>query len=166
MRDKTSSWPSSTPLDAAFTKPVASQHLAGLLAEKGIALETEFAAGEVDGEGGSLSWRRARELAFDLLVTVPLHGGAAYVGRSPGLGDELGFVPTDPTRCSRRRSPTSSRSATPPTLPTSKAGSVTHFEGETLVENIGRFFAGEDARRAPSTATPTASSRRASTRPC
>jgi sulfide:quinone oxidoreductase len=24
-----------------------------------------------------------------------LHGGAAYLERSPGLGDALGFVPTD-----------------------------------------------------------------------
>ncbi len=29
-------------------------------------------------------------------------------------------------------------------LPTSKAGSVTHFEGEVLVENIRRFLAGEE----------------------
>ena len=28
-------------------------------------------------------------------------------------------------------------------LPVSKAGSVTHFEGEVLVENIRRFLAGE-----------------------
>ena len=28
-------------------------------------------------------------------------------------------------------------------MPTSKAGSVTHFEGETLVANIRRFLAGE-----------------------
>ena len=28
-------------------------------------------------------------------------------------------------------------------IPTSKAGSVTHFEGEILVENIQRFLAGE-----------------------
>ncbi len=36
-----------------------------------------------------------REVGFDLAVVIPLHGGAAYVGRSPGLGDELNFVPTD-----------------------------------------------------------------------
>ena len=39
----------STPLDAAFTKPIASEHLAGLLDEKAIELVTEFNAGEVDG---------------------------------------------------------------------------------------------------------------------
>lgn len=43
-----------TPLDGAFTKPVASERLAGLLAEKGISLVTEFAAGEVDAAAGRL----------------------------------------------------------------------------------------------------------------
>ena len=32
-----------------------------------------------------------REVPFDLAVVVPLHGGADYVGRSPGLGDELNW---------------------------------------------------------------------------
>ena len=46
-----------TPLDGAFTKPIASERLAGLLAEKGVELVTEFAVGEADGEGGRLvSW--------------------------------------------------------------------------------------------------------------
>jgi tetratricopeptide (TPR) repeat protein len=47
---------------------------------------TEFNAGEVDGIGGTLSSYDGRELEFDLLVTIPLHGGPAYVDRSPGLG--------------------------------------------------------------------------------
>ena len=38
-----------TPLDAAFTKPVSSKMLAGLLDSKGIGLVTEFNAGSVDG---------------------------------------------------------------------------------------------------------------------
>ena len=41
-----------TPLDGAFTKPVGVRELAGLLAEKGIELVTEFNTGtEVDGAG-------------------------------------------------------------------------------------------------------------------
>ena len=86
----------STPLDACFTKPVASKHLTHLLEEKEVELVTEFSAGEVDGVGGKLVSYDGRQIPFDLLVTVPLHGGAAYVGRSPGLGDALDFVPTDP----------------------------------------------------------------------
>jgi sulfide:quinone oxidoreductase len=133
-----------TSLDAAFTKPVASAHLAGLLDEKNIALETEFATGEIDGAGGRLvSWDE-REVPFDLLVTIPLHGGPAYVGRSPGLGDELGFVPTDPHTLQATAAANVFAIGDATNLPTSKAGSVTHFEGETLVENIRRFVDGEE----------------------
>jgi sulfide:quinone oxidoreductase len=131
-----------TPLDGAFTKPVAAQHLGGLLAEKGILLETEFATGEVDGEGGRLVSYDEREVPFDLLVTIPLHGGAAYVGRSPGLGGDLDFVPTDPgtLRSTAKENVFALGDAT--ALPTSKAGSVTHFEGEVLVGNVLRHLAG------------------------
>ena len=47
-------------------------------------------------------------------------------------------------RCRRPRRRTCSRSATRPTCPTSKAGSVTHFEGEVLTENVARFLAGKE----------------------
>ena len=47
-------------------------------------VETEFATGQVDGADGRLvSWDE-REIPFDLLVTIPLHGGAAFIARSPG----------------------------------------------------------------------------------
>jgi sulfide:quinone oxidoreductase len=133
-----------TPLDGAFTKPVASERLAGLLAAKGIELVTEFAVGEVDGNAGRLvSWDE-REVPFDLLVTVPLHGGAGYVARSEGLGDALGFVPTDPQTLRALARPNVFAIGDATNLPISKAGSVTHFEGEALTENVVRFLAGEE----------------------
>ncbi len=133
-----------TPLDGAFTKPIASSRLGGLLAEKGVELVTEFNAGEVDGENGRLVSYDGRELDFDLLVTIPLHGGAAYVERSPGLGDALGFVLTDRATLQSLARPNVFALGDATDLPTSKAGSVTHFEGEVLVENIARFLAGEE----------------------
>jgi sulfide:quinone oxidoreductase len=132
-----------TALDAAFTKPVAAAHLAGLLSDKGIRLESEFATGSVDGAGGRLvSWDE-REIPFDLLVTVPVHGGAEFVERSPGLGDELGFVTTDPHTLQAAVAPNVFAIGDATSVPTSKAGSVTHFEGETLVANVQHFLAGE-----------------------
>jgi sulfide:quinone oxidoreductase len=133
-----------TPLDGAFTKPVASEHLAGLLDEKGIELVTEFAVGEVDGGRGRLISWDAREVAFDLLVTVPLHGGGAYVGRSEGLGDALGFVPTDLNTLQSLARPNVFALGDATNLPISKAGSVTHFEGDALAENVVRFLAGRE----------------------
>ena len=132
-----------TPLDGAFTKPVASERLAGLLAEKGVELVTEFNTGEVDGAGGRLVSYDGREIGFDLAVVVPLHGGAGYVGRSPGLGDELGFVPVDQHTLQSNAKSNVFAIGDAAGVPTSKAGSVTHFEGEVLVENIRRFLAGE-----------------------
>jgi sulfide:quinone oxidoreductase len=132
-----------TPLDGAFTKPVAASTLSGLLEEKGIELVTEFATGEVDGAGGRLvSWDE-REVPFDLLVTIPVHGGAEYVGRSKGLGDELNFVPADQHSMQSKAAPNIFVIGDASNLPTSKAGSVTHFEGEVLEENIVKFLAGQ-----------------------
>ena len=133
-----------TPLDGAFTKPIASEHLGGLLARKEIELVTEFNAGEVDGVGGKLASYDGRELDFDLLVTVPLHGCAAFVERSPGLGDALGFVPTDKATLQASSKPNVFALGDATDLPTSKAGSVTHFEAEVLAENVARFLADEE----------------------
>jgi sulfide:quinone oxidoreductase len=132
-----------TPLDGCFTKPIASKHLTYLLEEKEIGLEVEFAAGEVDGKGGRLVSYDGREIPFDLLVTVPVHSGAEYVGRSPGLGDELDFVPTDQSTLQSLARPNVFALGDATNVPTSKAGSVTHFEGELLAGNVKRFLAGE-----------------------
>jgi sulfide:quinone oxidoreductase len=132
-----------TPLDGAFTKPVASKRLGSMLADKGIELVTEFNTGEVDGEGGRLISYDGREIEFDLAVVVPLHSGAAYVGRSPGLGDELNFVPTDEHTLQAKAAPNIFVIGDAANLPASKAGSVAHYEGETLVENVRRYLADE-----------------------
>ena len=132
-----------TPLDAAFTKPIAAGQLGGMLAERGIELVTEFNTGEVDGPGGRLVGYDGREIPFDLAAVIPLHGGATYVGRSPGLGDELDFVPADEHTLQSKAAPNVFVIGDAANVPASKAGSVTHFEGETLVGNIQRFLAGE-----------------------
>jgi sulfide:quinone oxidoreductase len=131
-----------TPLDAAFTKPIAAQHLAHLLREKGVELEVEFAAGEVDSVGGRLVSYDGREIPFDLLVVVPAHGGQAYVERSEGLGDVLGFVPTDPATLQAKAEENVFAIGDATDLRASKAGSVAHFEGEVLSENIEAFLRG------------------------
>lgn len=133
-----------TPLDAAFTKPVAAERLGGMLDERGIELVTEFNTGEVDGDGGRLVSYDEREVPFDLAVVIPLHGGQPYVGRSPGLGDELDFVPTDPQTLQSTARPNVFALGDATNVPASKAGSVTHFEGDVLVENVGRFLSGEE----------------------
>jgi sulfide:quinone oxidoreductase len=133
-----------TPLDSAFTKHTCAEHLSFLLEEKQIELVTEFSAGEVDGSTGTLTSYDGRSLDFDLLVTVPLHGGAAFVERSPGLGDALGFVPTDKATLQAAVAANVFALGDATDLPTSKAGSVAHFEAAVLSENIARYLADEE----------------------
>ena len=137
-----------TPLDGAFTKPVASERLGGLLAEQG-----HRSGDRVRDRPGRRRRRaagqlgRARDRRSTCWSRIPLHGGAPFVARSPGLGDELGFVPADTRTLQRRAAPNVFAIGDATNLPTSKAGSVTHFEGETLVENIRRFLDGEELER-------------------
>ncbi len=138
----------STPLDSAFTKPTCAEHLSFLLDGKEIELVTEFSAGEVDGANGTVTSFDGRKLDFDLLVTVPLHGGAAFVERTPGLGDALGFVATDKETLQATVKPNVFALGDATDVPTSKAGSVAHFEAEVLSENIARYFAGQELERA------------------
>jgi sulfide:quinone oxidoreductase len=133
-----------TPLDGAFTKPTASATLGSLLDDKGIEVITEFNTGEVDGENGKLIGYDGTEIDFDLAVVIPLHGGAAYVEESPGLGDELGFIPTNNATMQSTVKPNIFVLGDAADVPTSKAGSVTHFEGEVLVENMAAFLEGKE----------------------
>ena len=133
-----------TPLDGAFTTPTASQTLGGMLAARNIEVVTEFNTGEVDGVGGRLVGYDEREVPFDLAVVIPAHSGAAFVGASPGLGDELDFIPTDEHTLQSKVKPNVFAIGDAASIPISKAGSVTHFEGTTLVENIQRFIRGDE----------------------
>ncbi|MBI3792511.1 MAG: NAD(P)/FAD-dependent oxidoreductase [Gemmatimonadetes bacterium] len=141
MRDKVQ-LTYATPLDAAFTRPVAAARLAHLLAEKDIELVTEFNVGSVDGTAQRMRGWDDRELAYDLLVTVPLHGGASFVGRSQAMGDDFDFVRTHKYTLQALAAENIFAIGDATDLPTSKAGSVAHFESEVLAPNIARFLHG------------------------
>ena len=64
--------------------------------------------------------------------------------RSSGLGDALGFVPVDPHTLQSKAKPNVFAFGDASDLPTSKAGSAAHFQGELLVENVIRFLEGSE----------------------
>jgi sulfide:quinone oxidoreductase len=130
-----------TPLEGAFTKPVASKHLGAMLADRAIALEGDFVVDRIDTETKTLVSMDEREVAFDLLVTVPLNMGADYVGRS-GLGDELNYVPVDKETLQSKAYPNIFALGDAADIPASKAGSVAHFEVEIFTENFLELVAG------------------------
>ncbi|MBT9587611.1 NAD(P)/FAD-dependent oxidoreductase [bacterium] len=134
-----------TPLDAAFTKPRAAKELGHLLESKKIHVETHFAVSKVDGKARVIHGFGDRALPYDLLVTVPIHAGSEWIARS-GMGDDFGFLPTHKHTLQVEQYEGVFSLGDTTDLPTSKAGSVAHFQGDVLLENIERYLAGLDLR--------------------
>ncbi len=124
-----------TPLDGAFTKPVASRELGNLLAQKNIHVEPDFMVESIDQERRVLASYDGREINYDQLVTVPVNMGADYIAAS-GLGDELNYVPVDKHTMQSTQYPTIFALGDAGNLPTSKAGSVAHFSIDVWTDNF------------------------------
>ena len=130
-----------TPLDGAFTKPVASAHLGGMLEERKVEVVTDFMIESVDPERKVLVSFDEREVPFDLLVTIPVNMGADFVARS-GLGDELNYVPVDKHTLLSTEYDNIFAVGDASNIPASKAGSVAHFAVEIFADNFVEHVAG------------------------
>jgi len=131
-----------TPLDGAFTQPIASASLEGLLSSRGIHLESNFLVSLVDSDAGRLSSYDGRILDFDLLVSVPAHEGAPFL-RGSTLADELGFIKVDKHSLQSTLYENVFAIGDCSDVPTSKAGSAAHFMGKTLTQNVIRAAHGQ-----------------------
>ncbi len=130
-----------TPLPGAFTKPKASQLLGNFLDKKNIKLVSEFSVGRIDTTNNKLiSWDEHEE-PYDLLVTVPTNMGAEVIANS-GMGNDLNFIPTHPKTLQSKKYDNIFIIGDATDLPSSKAGSVSHFEADILYENITRYIDG------------------------
>lgn len=124
-----------TPLPGAFTKPKASAILGDFLDKKNIKLTTDFNIARVDNENKKIiSWDE-KEVEFDVLVTIPTNKGDKAIERS-GMGDELNFIPTDKQTLIADGYKNIFVIGDATNLPSSKAGSVAHFQADILFENF------------------------------
>jgi sulfide:quinone oxidoreductase len=130
-----------TPLEGAFTKPVASRYLGSMLDDRKVRLEPDFMLERVDAENKTLVSYDEREIPFDLLVTIPINMGADYIARS-GLGNELNYVPVDRETLLCKAYDNIFVVGDASDIPASKAGSVAHFSMDVLGENFVRHAAG------------------------
>lgn len=134
-----------TPMDGAFTKPIANAHLGHLMEEKNIKVVPNFNIMTLDGEAKTMTDYEGTEVSYDLLVTVPTNKGADFVERS-GFGDELNFIPTDKGTLQSKVKENIFVVGDATNIPASKAGSVAHFEGEILLENVLRYINGQELK--------------------
>ncbi|MCC8359661.1 type III sulfide quinone reductase, selenoprotein subtype [Salinimicrobium sediminilitoris] len=131
-----------TPLSGAFTKEKSSSALGYLLKEKNINLEIDFAIESVDNDNNKIIDYGGREVPYDLLVTIPTNMGDDVIERS-GMGDDLNFVPTDHHTLQSKEYENVFVIGDATNVPASKAGSVAHFEAETLTDNILLYIEGK-----------------------
>ncbi|MBT3422653.1 MAG: NAD(P)/FAD-dependent oxidoreductase [Bacteroidetes bacterium] len=132
-----------TPLPGAFTKPRASKMLGGLLEQKNINVIPDFYLERVDNEKKAIVSYDNIEVPFDCLVTIPVNMGDKMIERS-GMGDDLNFVPTDKKTLQSVKHENIFVIGDATNLPTSKAGSVAHFEADVLYENLMAAIEGRD----------------------
>jgi len=132
-----------TPLPGAFTKPRASAVLGDILGKKNIKQTSEFSIGSVDNQAKEIvSWDEQR-IPFDVLVTIPTNMGDELIARS-GMGDELNFVPTDKETLRAKEHENIFVIGDATDLPSSKAGSVAHFQSDILFENFMSAIEGRE----------------------
>ncbi|NQV54181.1 MAG: FAD-dependent oxidoreductase [Flavobacteriales bacterium] len=131
-----------TPMSGAFTKPKATEKLDYLLKEKNIKIVPDFNIMSVDGENKTITDYGGEEISYDILVSVPTNKGSDLMERS-GIGDEINYVPTDRGTLQTKVKENIFAIGDATNIPASKAGSVAHFEGEILLENILRYVKGE-----------------------
>ena len=130
-----------TPLPGAFTKPRAAGLLGDILEQKNVQVIPEFLLMEVDPAANKIMAYDETEVEYDLLVTVPINMGDPVIARS-GMGDELNFVPTEKHTLKASKYDNVFVLGDATNLPSSKAGSVAHFQGDVFIENFLRYIDG------------------------
>jgi sulfide:quinone oxidoreductase len=132
-----------TPMAGAFSKPATAKVMGHLLKERGINLVTDFGTERV--EYGKLVSYDKGTVDYDLLITTPTNMGDALMARS-GLGDDLNYVPTDKHTLQAKAKDNIFALGDTTNLPSSKAGSVVHFQSEILTENILSYIQGKELK--------------------
>jgi len=131
-----------TPLSGAFTKPVCNDMLTGILVAKGVEVVANAPLAVVTDK--TVACPDGKTVPYDLLVTIPPHEGSDLI-EDAGLGDGLGFGLTDKHTLKAKKTERVFLLGDNTNVPTSKAGSVAHFQAEVVVHNLLREVAGEEA---------------------
>jgi len=124
-----------TPLTGAFTKSVANQVLGQLCVDKDIKVVPNFVLDSVEAGEKKIIDVMGNEMDYDLLVSIPPNFGQQVIEDS-GIGDAMCFVPTDNYSLKAEQHDNMYVLGDTTNVPTSKAGSVAHFECDIVCENL------------------------------
>jgi sulfide:quinone oxidoreductase len=134
-----------TPLDNVFTKPVATKILAQFAAKKNIKVTPYFDLAQVNANEKTIESGKGEKVGYDLLVAIPPNVGDKALIDS-GVSDAVGFVPTDNHTLKSEKLDRVFVIGDTTNVPTSKAGSVAHYQAYTVVENLIREIDGHASK--------------------
>jgi len=124
-----------TPLSGAFTKPKATAVFTESAKEKNIKITTSFELNAVNGEERYIESIKGDKVSYDTLVIVPTTLGDGVISSS-GMDDGIGYVPTHQNTLKALKHDNVYVIGDATNVPTSKAGSVAHYEADVVVFNI------------------------------
>jgi sulfide:quinone oxidoreductase len=130
-----------TPLTGAFTKPVASATLTKLCEEKNIRIVPNFEISHVNADAHTIESVKGEEVAYDLLVTIPPNLGSQVI-MDAEIGNVMGYMETDHYTLKSKKHANMYIIGDATDVPTSKAGSVAHYQSDIVVENVLREIDG------------------------
>lgn len=134
------------PINGAHSIKSCSEWAIREFAARDITLETFCNIESVDPGRKMMSSIEGLEYPYDLLVTVPPHMGA-QVGVDSGLAEPGGWLPTDRHSLNLQGRADVFVLGDATNVPTSKAGSVAHYESEVISENLISLLHGEEPGR-------------------
>jgi len=124
-----------TPLSGAFTKPKASAVFTESAKEKNVNITTKFELNMVNGKEKYIESIQGDKISYDMLVIVPTTIGDPVISNS-GMDDGIGYVPTHQNTLKALKHERVYVIGDATNVPTSKAGSVAHYEADVVVFNI------------------------------
>ncbi len=130
------------PIPKVFGIDTVAQPMQRLMSERGIQIHVPFNVDKIDAAGKTIKGVEGDVLPYDLLIAIPPHRGADFVGAS-GLGDKGNWIPTDRylLRAEGKQNIFVLGDAT--NIPISKAGSTADYEAETVTQNVAALARGE-----------------------
>ncbi len=134
-----------TPLTGAFTKPVAAKVLGKTCEDKNIKVTPNFVVDNVNVGTKTMESVSGEEVPYDLLVAIPPNFGQQVIIDS-GMGDAMGYVDTDKHTLKAKNFENMYVIGDATNVPTSKAGSVAHYQSDIVVDNLIREIEGEEPR--------------------
>jgi len=124
-----------TPNTGIFTKPIATSVMSATAEEKNIQVTPNFDLEVVNKEEKFIESARGEKIDYDLLISTMPNLGADYVENS-GMGDGMGYVLTNHHTLKAEKYDNIYVCGDATNVPTSKAGSVAHYEADIVVENM------------------------------